>query len=57
MASLQKRTSDTAMIEDMEDRPRYDDPTTTNTGCAWCDIDAHEFKVYYVNKGHGQQLV
>ena len=38
---------------DMDGRPRYDDPTTPNTGTGpggdYYDMGAHEFKGYYVN--------
>jgi len=45
-------TSDGAPTEDMEGRPRYDDPTTPNAGGGtpdYYDIGAYEFKAYYVN--------
>ncbi|KPK75985.1 MAG: hypothetical protein AMJ79_08870, partial [Phycisphaerae bacterium SM23_30] len=49
-------TSDATPAEDMEGRPRHDDPATTNTGGGakpYYDIGAHEFKWIYVNRATG----
>ena len=43
-------------VADLEGRPRYDSPITTNTGGGtpdYYDIGAHEFKGYFVNDDTG----